>query len=131
MGKKMAPGMQIYGIGRMLAGTKYNSEMFDISAHLDRTLTYGENRKNIQGMLGIQTRNKGMEHIHHQEAQRAAEHLRRQAVDRQTGQLQNEHNRLLDAMLHAHKPGKRISATGHVYYERRENRSDVDPERGL
>jgi hypothetical protein len=27
-------------------------------------------------------------------------------------------------MLHALPPGKRTSATGHRYYERRENRSD-------
>jgi hypothetical protein len=30
----------------------------------------------------------------------------------------------IDVKIHAMKPGKRISESGHVYYERRANRSD-------
>ena len=36
-----------------------------------------------------------------------------------------------DKRLRAKKPGKRISASGKVYYERRANRSDVNPRKRL
>jgi hypothetical protein len=57
MTRRMNFGMQGFNIGRMFANTKVNSEMFDIKAHLDRTLHYGENVKNIMNMHGIQNRN--------------------------------------------------------------------------
>ena len=122
--RRMNAGMQAYGIGRMLANTRHDSEQFDISAHIDRSLHYDENVKNIQRQLGIQTRDRGIEHLQHQQVARAVEHQRRQDTNRQTGQIQNAHNRALDAMIQANRPGKRISSTGHRYYERRENRSD-------
>jgi hypothetical protein len=60
-----------------------------------------------------------------------AERIRRQDPDRLTGRFQNEHNRMIDAMLHAMHPGKRRSASGHTYYERRENRADRSYATGL
>ena len=124
MTHRMSAGMQSYGIGQMLAGTRWNTEMFDVTAHIDRSLHYDENRKNIAAQLGIQTRQRGVEAIHQREAERQREHARRQDPIRQTGAIQTAHNRAIDAMLHALPPGRRVSKTGHVYYERRENRSD-------
>jgi hypothetical protein len=37
----------------------------------------------------------------------------------------------VDRTLKALPPGKRISATGHVYWETRKNRSDVDSRKRL
>jgi hypothetical protein len=118
----MSTGMQAYNIGMMLSNTRHAD--FDVSAHIDRKLHYDENLKNIQKQLGIQTRDRGTEHIQHQQQARAAEHQRRLDTTRQTGQIQNAHNRELDRMFQAYRPGKRMSTTGNRYYERRENRSD-------
>jgi hypothetical protein len=120
----MNAGMQTYQIGRMLANTRHDSEVFDVRAHIDSSLHYDENLKNIQRQLGIQTRDRGMEHLQHQQQVRAQEHARRQDTTRQTGVIQNAHNRELDRLFQAFRPGKRISADGKRYYERRENRSD-------
>jgi hypothetical protein len=124
MTRRMSAGLQGYNIGTILAGTRWDNQQFDIHAHIDRSLHYDENVKNIRGILGIQTRQRGVEAIHQHEQERQREHTRRLDTTRQTGQIQNAHNQALDAMLHALHPGRRMSATGHIYYERRENRSD-------
>lgn len=36
-------------------------------------------------------------------------------------------NVIVDKQVKALQPGKRISKTGHVYWESRKNRSDLDP----
>lgn len=125
MSRKMSMGMQGFNIGRMLAGTRIDSEMFDIKAHLDSTLSYTENRRNIQRITGTTTRNKGMEAFTLHTEERARARQRRQNPNRQVG-FSNE---ALDQLLHAHAPGRRISRTGHRYYEYRQNRSDVPPGR--
>jgi len=70
MTRRMPTGMQTYQIGVMLAGTRHDSEMFDISAHIDRSLHLGENLTNIRSQLGISTRNRGMEQLHQHTAER-------------------------------------------------------------
>ena len=122
--RKMNTGLQTFNIGRMLAGTKVNSEMVDISAHLDRTLNYRENRANIQKMNGITTRNFGLEQHQQRQAEQKRERVQRQDPDRLTGRIQNAHNREIDRMFQAQRPGKRHSRNGNTYYERRENRAD-------
>lgn len=123
--------MQAFNIGRMFAGTKVNTEMFDISAHLDRTLHYGENLRNVQSQMGITTRNFGLEQQERERHEKTRERVQRQDPQRQTGRWQGEHNLMLDRMLHAQRPGKRFSRSGHRYYERRANRSDKNPSSGL
>lgn len=124
MTRRMSAGMQVYNIGRMLAGTRYDSEKYDIHANIDRTLTYSENAANIRMQLGITTRNRGMESIQQRQAELQRERIRRQDTTRQTGPIQTAQGRAMDARFQAHRPGKRYSRTGHRYYERRENRSD-------
>ncbi len=124
MTRRMSAGMQAYGIGRMLAGTRWSTEQYDIHAAIDRTLTFGENISNIKKQMGIQTRNRGMETIEQRKREQARERIHRQDTTRQTGRIQSERNREMDRKLQARRPGKRISADGHRYYERRENRSD-------
>jgi hypothetical protein len=119
--RRMNSGMQAWGIGRMIAGTRVNNEMFDISAHIDRTLSYGENRQNISSMLGINQRNRGLEEynldlIEHERARQR----------RAGGMRQTERGLAQDLNLFAMKPGKRISKEGHRYYENRPNRCDRD-----
>lgn len=121
----MSLGMQQFNIGRMLAGTRIDSEMFDIRAHLDSTLTYGENLQNIRSIAGISTRDKGMEQHHQRGEERARERARRKSDPlRQSGRIQGSRGHQLDARLQAQRPGKRHSRNGIRYYERRENRSD-------
>ena len=123
--RRMNTALQNYQIGRMLAGTRIDSEVFDVRAHIDSSLHFDENARNIRQHLGIgDGRDRGTEQLQHQQAARAAEHQRRLDTLRQTGRIQNAHNRELDRMFQAFRPGKRISASGHRYYERRENRSD-------
>ncbi len=38
-------------------------------------------------------------------------------------------NKVLDSIIRANKPGKRQTAWGTIYYEKRENRSDSNPEK--
>jgi N-methylhydantoinase B/oxoprolinase/acetone carboxylase alpha subunit len=116
--------MQQYQIGVMLSGTRHDSEMFDIRANLDSSLHLGENLRNIRQQLGISTRNRGMEQMHQHSAEQQRERVRRKDTTRQTGRIQGTLGHHMDAMLQAQRPGKRISRTGHRYYERRENRSD-------
>ena len=61
----MSAGMQAFNIGRMLAGTRWDTDKFDISAHIDRSLRFDENRRNIAGMLGINIsgRDRGTEEL--------------------------------------------------------------------
>lgn len=125
MTRRMNTGMQAWNIGRMLAGTRVDSEMFDIRAHLDSTLSYGENKANIQKIAGVTTRNRGMEQYHQRSDEQARERKRRQNPLRQVG-FSNE---ALDRLLHAQAPGKRRSASGKRYYEYRQNRSDIPPGR--
>lgn len=124
MTRKMSAGMQGYMIGRMLAGTRHDTEQFDISAHIDRSLHYDENLRNIRSQLGISTRNRGMEQIQQRQAELQRERARRQDTNRQTGRIQSPAGRAMDAKLQAQRPGKRFSRNGNRYYERRENRSD-------
>jgi len=107
----------------MMSNTRWGNEV-DIHSHMDRSLRLDENMRNIQRMHGIQTRNYGLEHIEQRKHEQHREHIRRQDTTRQTGPIQGMVGHHLDAMLHALPPGRRISASGHRYYERRENRSD-------
>jgi hypothetical protein len=112
MTRRMSPGMQEFNIGRMLTGRGIERDAFDISANLDRSLTYRENRRNISDMLGLG----GSERDY------AGEHYARQ-----TGFTHTE----IDRRLLALHPGKRRSHSGRTYYERRANRSDMDRQRRL
>jgi hypothetical protein len=128
MARKMSMGMQAFNIGRMFAtaNPRYASDMFDIRANLDSTLSYGENARNIKRMTGSGMRNRGMEQFERQGAERERERRRRQNPLRQTGVSRNES---MDYARLALPPGRRISRTGHRYYEYRSNRSDVPPTR--
>ena len=120
----MNPGLQEFNIGQMISNSIREREMVDVHSMIDRSLHLSENRDNISRQLGINQRNRGMETFeqHHQERQQ--EHIRRQDTTRQTGRIQNPHNLELDRLYQAMTPGKRFSADGHRYYERRANRSD-------
>lgn len=124
MARRMSAGMQGYNIGRMLAGTRWDSEVFDVNAHIDRSLHYDENARNIRSILGIQTRDRNAESLEIRKAEQQRARVQRQDPNRLTGRIQNEHNREIDRRYQAQRPGKRFSASGRRYYERRENRAD-------
>lgn len=126
MTRRMSTGMQIFNIGRSLSrNNRFDTEAFDIAAHLDRSLHYDENLKNIRRITGQSPRNRGMEAFHQASEERTRERQRRKNPMRQVG-FSNEG---MDRLLHAHPPGKRRSANGRRYYEYRQNRSDIPPGR--
>jgi len=121
----MNAGLQGFNIGTMLANTRVNGELFDVHAYIDRSLHLDENITNIRRIHGIQTRDYGSEHLEQRRHERAREHARKVADPLwQTGPIQNPFNKDIDRRFQAMRPGKRFSASGHIYYERRENRSD-------
>jgi hypothetical protein len=122
--RKMNTGMQRYNLERMVNDTKHQD--VDIHSLMDRNLNYRENADNIRRVLGIQTRNYGVEQFQQRAAEQKRERKRRHDnPDRLTGRLQNEHNRELDRAIQAMPPGKRFARkSSHRYYERRENRAD-------
>jgi hypothetical protein len=131
--RRMNNALQGFNIGRMLSSySRFDTTQFDITAHLDRKLTYGENAANIRRLAGVgTTRNRALEQHNQLIRERQIEHARRQDALRQTGRIQNARNRELDRKREAQRPGKRFSEGGHRYYERRENRTDKNPSTGL
>jgi hypothetical protein len=125
MPRRMNAGMQEYAVGRMLAGTRWDTEQFDVHAHIDRSLHLGENLANIRQGLGISTRNRGLEQQEQHKHEQARGRVQRQDPNRQTGRWQGPGNIAIDMRFQAMRPGKRFSNTGHRYYERRSNHSDV------
>ena len=111
-------------LGQMISNTRWGNGEVDVHAHMDRSLRLDENMANIRSQFGIQTRNRGMEAMHQSAAEQQRERVRRKDTTRQTGPIQGSLGHRMDAHLHALPPGKRVSASGHIYYERRENRSD-------
>ena len=125
MTRRMNTGMQSFGIGRMLAGTRIDTDVFDIRAHVDSSLHFDENLRNIQHMTGTSTRHRGREQHDLRQAEAMRERKRRSVKYYQVG-LSNE---AIDLLRRAKAPGKRTSRTGHVYYEHRRSHSDVPPTR--
>ena len=115
--------MQMTNIGAMLNRHGWDTEVFDLSANLDRTLSYRENKANIARMTGINLgMDTGMKHMHTQAAYRSQVKKQRADPMYQTGKFSNQ---VWDLRYQAMPPGKRFSRkTGRRYYERRENRSD-------
>lgn len=121
MARRMNPGMQQWNIGRMLSNTRWDSQVFDVYSHLDRSLHLGENMANIRQHLGISTRDRGSEMFEQRAAERARDRQRRSDPHYMTGISNQEIDRRFQAM----RPGKRFSrTTARRYYERRENRAD-------
>jgi hypothetical protein len=111
---RMNVGMQKWNIGRMVAGTRINTEMVDIHALIDSKLHYGENKANIARHLGThrtshdQSHNRDFHQIAMPETPRGYEmDLARKAMP--------------PGKRFVHHPGGRTT----IYYERRSNRSDV------
>jgi hypothetical protein len=124
MTRQMNKQMQMFGIGRMLSGTRVETDMFDIRAHVDPTLSFSENRENISKMLGVNRRNRGLEQHEQAQQERARAKAQREDVLRQVGHSWYPE---LDRARSAMRPGKRVSESGRRYYERRTNRSDRPP----
>lgn len=108
-------------VARALSGTRWAG--YDVYAHVDSSLHFDENLKNIRRQLGIQVRDRGVEELQIRAAEKARAKKLREDKNRQTGKFSNE---VWDRRFQAMRPGKRFSRiTGRRYYERRENRSDV------
>ena len=122
--RRMSAGLQNFQIGRMLSNTRWDTEVFDVNAHIDRSLHLDENRRNIANMLGVNIsgRDRGSEMLQIRASEQKREHKRRRDDPLwQTGHFSNQE---CDRRFQAQRPGKRFSRSGHRYYERRENRSD-------
>lgn len=106
-------GFDSYNLRRELSNTRNELEKFDMDSHIDRTLSFSENRQNIRSMFGMN---------HGGETRRAMEGSRRPTHGEfdQTGRS----NRDIDILRDAKTPGFRRTDWGTSYTERRRNRSD-------
>ena len=118
--RTMNPRLQRYNLERIVANSKFSTEMTDIHSMMDSTLHFRENADNIRRQMGISTRNLGME-----------EHNRSQVEHERDSQRRNKERPYqswrgieMDMRLAAMRPGRRISAQGNRYYEYRNNRLD-------
>lgn len=115
-------GFQRYNISRQLSSRGIETEKVDLYAHIDRKLTMGENIENISRMHGLyessDTR-RTKQQIH----SRKRHQIPRSEREGEFYQIGSSH-RDLDAKKRAKLPGKRRSASGKTYTERRKNRSD-------
>jgi len=116
---RMNLGLQLFGIRRSLARAGIDPETFDTAAHIDRSLRYHENVRNIMGMHGKGRRQR--DYSQEQEEERHRQRKARKNKLRQTG-VSNE---VYDRRYAAKHPGKRRSRSDRRYYERRSNRSDI------
>ena len=87
-------------------------EKFDIEAHVDRKLSQRENYMNLTQMCGIGPRRTY-----------GAERRDRATIQGEFYQIGRTH-KVQDEKRKAKLPGKRRSASGKTYTERRKNRSD-------
>lgn len=134
--RRMNIGMQMAGLGQMIAGSRYDTDTIDTRSLIDRTLSYGENRENIGQQLGINRRNRAQEEYEQREAQARSRMGGQQVRDAPESWLglydedvyQETHSRAAPPFRQIDKgrcknqclpPGKRMSATGNIYYERR------------
>ena len=121
MARKMSYGMQRYNIGKALSRAGIDTEKFDVKAHIDRTLRYGENLGNIMHMHGKGRRQR--DYVAERDEARARRRKELRKKGRQTGVNRSEAQ---DRKLLAKYPGRRKARkSGQRYYERRVNRSDV------
>jgi hypothetical protein len=110
---------QIYNINRSLARAGIDPEKVDTSAHLDRTLSYSENRQNILRATGAahsKSKKIALEKSKHKKTPRSW----KEGEFYQIGKS----NTKSDELQRAKPPGQRRSKTGKRYTERRKNRSD-------
>lgn len=112
--KRMNPGLQKWQIGRMLSGTRVSSEVFDIHAHMDRSLHLDENIRNIRQLTGQERPGYRQRYAPARRATRAESN-----PHYQVGTSNYESDRLRRAKI----PGTRYGPSGR-YVERRKNRSD-------
>ncbi len=117
--KQMNIGLQTHSVRRALAEEGIDTEMFDVEAHMDRTLSLPENLENIKRIHGI-GRSIDQEVERHQGLFKRGADL---PIFRQVGS--SDFRR--DELLPAEPPGRRAAIPGRRkrYYEYRKNRSDM------
>ncbi len=115
--------MQLWNLNRMVSGSRHSTDTVDVVALMDRKLTLSENRRNISNQIGISTRHQGREQHELRLVEATRERARRANKSYQVG-VSNE---AIDRTRKALPPGRRVSSTGHIYYEHRANRSDKPP----
>jgi len=104
----------------LLAAAGVETQAFDVHAHMDRKISYRENKANLQRLAHVSQASGQTRHA--QRYQRAA---RTDDPFYQTGQRTE---REIDKAFKAKLPGKRVAKkSGRKYTERRYNRSDRHP----
>jgi len=121
---KIETNMSDKRLRAMLAGAGVDTEVFDVHAHIDRKLTYRENKANLKKLAKVSTASGVTRHA--QRYQRATR------KDDPFYQLPLTGGSLAaDKKRRAKLPGKRVSKSGKKYTERRRNRSDRWPHLGF
>lgn len=131
--RQMGAGLQEWNLRRELASAGVDTELGDLKSDIDRTLSFQENKSMIMKARGVSPKKATDYHSQHERAHIHAHggkvtgyHQARITRSEQEGeyyQIGTSH-REIDRLVDAKWPGKRKSATGHYYVERRKNWSD-------
>jgi hypothetical protein len=111
---------QLYNMRASLARAGIDPEKFDTHAHLDRTLTMSENRKNLEKMTGAGSHRHVTRHLQKEKDRHGGKLPKYRGFFDQVGKSHTE----IDRKIKAKPPGDRTSRSGRKYTERRKNRSD-------
>ena len=118
-GVQMSRGLDMYNIRRRLSNRRIETELVDVNALFDSTLSHGENMANIEYQFGLR---------HGSDTRRAMESgpsriNKRRDRDGEFYQIGRTNERY-DERRGARAPGFRRTDWGTSYIERRKNRSD-------
>lgn len=111
--------IDVFNLKREISNTRNELEKFDVDAHIDRTLSYHENRQNIRSMFGMGYGSDTRRAM----SERAMRINKRRERDGEFYQVGSS-NYAFDERRSAQSPGFRRTGWGTSYVERRKNRSD-------
>lgn len=148
MPKRMNAALQERKLREDLARMGLAVDMIDVHAHLDRTLSYTENRRNLAKLFGYRLRAISADDLEQYDRASRANYARTRkktpTTQRKVSKKAFSQMKLLpawqsdpyrrpgkaDEKRTAKTPGRRRAVkTGKIYYERRTNRSDMPGKR--
>jgi hypothetical protein len=147
--RRMPINLQMQRIKCDIVNAGHEPDKFDVAAHIDSTLSYNENRKNIANICGYKIGDKqigtssrrggqmsnNLNSLLSQADEFNKAEKRRKATFKKMKPLSawqcdgfyimDPAEKKQDSARMALRPGRRRSKSGKIYYERRRNRSDM------
>lgn len=120
--KGTGTGKNAYKLRQAPSSKGIDTELFDMSAHIDRSLSYQENKENLLRLSGASRESSVAKHA------RKTRKTKSKAEKDPFYQTKGSGlNKTADKQRKAKLPGVRGSKSGKTYTERRPNRSDRYP----